>query len=234
MNMKFTGHVKTAARSSHTKNRVCRGCSAPYRTFKCSPHTPCHGYLWNSVATCISPRPTKKPLGPIPQNPPEVKYFNFNSWLFSIFASYLNELLPGELSLGLQIFVVCSEDGTWEKLCYLRLYVKGRGRGVLSKSAIINNVVFFDVLFERTPPTAFVRSASKFFSKLTRCHLSKVVLFATLRQRARPWRTVKVGHFEFIRIIFKCLFFPMFGNQLLLRHLSVRLQHLSVQSEDGA
>ena len=63
----------------------------------------------------------------------------------------------------------------------------------------------FDVIFERTPPTAFVRSASKFFSKLTRCHLRKVVLFATLRQRAWPWRAVKVGHFEFSRIFFKCL-----------------------------
>ena len=40
MNMKFTGHVKTAARSSHTKNRVCRGCSAPYRTFKKQPPHP--------------------------------------------------------------------------------------------------------------------------------------------------------------------------------------------------
>ena len=90
-------------------------------------------------------------------------------------------------------------------MCYLRLYVKGRGRGVLSKSAIFNNVVFFDVVFERTPPTAFVRSASKFFSKLTRCNLRKVVLFATLRQRAWPWRAVKVGHFEFSRIFFQCL-----------------------------
>ena len=119
-------------------------------------------------------------------------------------------------------------------MCYLRLYVKGRGRGVLSKSAIFNNVVFFDVVFERTPPTAFVRSASKFFSQLTRCHLRKVVLFATPRQRAWPWRAVKVGHFEFSRIFFQCLFFPMFGNQLLPGILSVWLQNLSVQSEDGA
>ena len=152
---------------------------------------------------CNSPRPTKKPLGPIPENPPEVKYFNFCH--FSIFAAYLNELLQGDLSLGLQIFVVCSEDATWEKLCYLRLYVKECGRGVLSKSAIFYNVIFSAVVFEQTPPTGFVCSASKFFSTLRTCNLRKVVLFVTLRQRAWPWRAVKVGHFEFSGSFFQCL-----------------------------
>ena len=131
------------------------------------------------------------------------------SWPYSIMSSflplYLNELLPQHLSVRLQNSSVNSQDVTWEKLCYLRLYVKGRGRGVLSKSAIFNNVVFFAVVFQRTPPTAFVRSASKFFSKLTRCHLRKVVLVVTLRQRAWPWRAVKVRHFEFSSIFFQCL-----------------------------
>ena len=125
----------------------------------------------------------------------DLRYFHFHFCHFSIFASYLNKLLPGELSLGLQIFVLCSGDGTWEKLCYLRLYVKGRGCGVQSKSSIFNNVVFFAVVFEQTPPTGFVCWASKFFSKLTRCNLRKVVLFVTLHQRAWPWCCVKVGHF---------------------------------------
>ena len=58
--------------------------------------------------------------------------------------------------------------------------------------------------------------------QLTRCDLRKVVLFVTLRQRAWPWRAVKVRHFEFSRIFFQCLFFPMFGNQLLPGHF-VRL-----------
>ena len=38
-----------------------------------------------------------------------------------------------------------------------------------------------------------------------RCNLRKVVLFATLRQRAWPWRAVKVGHFEFSGSFFQCL-----------------------------
>ena len=61
----------------------------------------------------------------------------------------MNELLPGELSLGLQIFVVCSEDRTWEKLCYLRLYVKGRGRGVLSILVLWS---FFQTFVNKLPP----------------------------------------------------------------------------------
>ena len=82
-------------------------------------------------------------------------------------------------------------------MCYLRLYVKGRGRGVQSKSAIFNNVVFFAVVFEPTPPRGFVRSAEKFFSTLRTCNLRKAVLFATLRQRAWPWRSVKVSSVVF-------------------------------------
>ena len=106
-------------------------------------------------------------------------------------------------------------------MCYLRLYVKGHGRGVPSKSAIFNNVVF--AVFQRTPPIGFVRSASKFFSKLTRCNLRKVVLFVTLHQRAWPWRAIKVG---------SVVFFPMFVNKLLPGNWSVLLQNQSVHSKD--
>ena len=112
------------------------------------------------------------------------------SWPYSIMSSflplYLNKLLPEDLSVRLQNWSVHSGHVTWEKLCNLWLYIKGRGRGVLSKSAIFNNVVFFAVVFERTPPTAFVRSASKFFSPLRRCNLRRVVLCVTLRRRAWP------------------------------------------------
>ena len=90
-------------------------------------------------------------------------------------------------------------------MCYLRLYVEGRGCGVPSKSAIFNSVVFFTVVFEQTPPREFAHSASKLVSTLRRCNLRKVVLFPTLRQRAWPWHAVKVGHFEFSGIFFLCL-----------------------------
>ena len=69
-------------------------------------------YFRNSVGMCISPRPTKKPLGPISQNPPEVRCCYLNFCHFSIFAAYFNELLPGDLSLGLHIFCIRLGDGT--------------------------------------------------------------------------------------------------------------------------
>ena len=64
---------------------------------------------------------------------------------------------------------------------------------------------FLPLYLNKTPPTGFVCSASKFFSTLRTCNLRKVVLFVTLRQRAWPWRAVKVGHFEFSGSFFQCL-----------------------------
>ena len=60
---------------------------------------------------------------------------------------------------------------------------KGVAVACCQSRAIFNNVVFFAVVFQQTPPTAFVRSASKFFSKLTRCHLRKV----GVQSKLVPW-----------------------------------------------
>ena len=122
------------------------------------------------VGMCNSP--TKKPLGPIPQNPPEVRNFNF---------SLIFEQTPP------RGFVACTSK-----------LVSTFRRWNLRK------VVLFAVVFEQTPPRGFVRSASTFFSTLRRWNLRKVVLLATLRRRAWPWHAVKVGHFEFSGIFFRC------------------------------
>ena len=63
-----------------------------------------------------------------------------------------------------------------------------------SKLAIFNSVVFFSIVCEQTPPREFVRSASKSISTVRRCCWT--LLFATLGQRACPWRVVKFGHFQ--------------------------------------
>ena len=83
-----------------------------------------------------------------------------------------------------------TQDNLW-------LYVKGRGHGVTSKLAIFHSVVFFPDVWELTPPRDFLRSASKSVSTDRRWCWTNVVLFATLRRRAWPWRAVKVGSVVF-------------------------------------
>ena len=115
------------------------------------------------------------------------------SIMSSFLPLYLNKLLPQDLSVRLQNSSVHSGDITWEKLCYLWLYVKGRGRGVPSELAIFNSVVVFSNVWELTPPRDFVRSASKLVSTVRWWCWTNIVLFATLRQRVWPWHSVKVG-----------------------------------------
>ena len=113
MNMKFTGHVKTAPRSSHTKNRVCRGCSAPYRTFKNQPPHPVSRIfmkLGSHVYTV--PDLQKSLLDPYPKTHRKSDIFIFLFCRFFNFRLIFEQTPPRELSLGLHIFVVCSEDGT--------------------------------------------------------------------------------------------------------------------------
>ena len=108
------------------------------------------------------------------------------SIMLSFLPLYLNELLPQDLSVRLQNSSVHSGDITWEKLCYLWLYVKGRGRGVPSKLAILNSVIVFSNVWELTPPRDLVRSASKLVSTVRRWCWTNGLLFATLRRRAWP------------------------------------------------
>ena len=132
------------------------------------------------------------------------------SIMSSFLPLYLNKLLPQHLSVRLQNSSVNSQDVTWERLCYLRLYVKGRGRGMPSKLAILNSVEFFSNVWEPTPPRAFFpmfgNQLLPGILSVWLQHLSfqsedgaKQMLcsFATLRQRAWPWRAVKVGSVVF-------------------------------------
>ena len=120
------------------------------------------------------------------------------SWPFWIPWSciWTNELLGNSSDLLQNWSVHLNNVAEWTA-CYLWLYVEGCVRGVPSKLAVFHGIFsLFRLVFERTPPRGVVAWASKFFSTLTRCNLRTVVLIATLRQRAWPWRAVKVGHFE--------------------------------------
>ena len=93
----------------------------------------------------------------------------------------------------------------------MRLYVKGRGRGVPSKSAIFNNVVFFAVVFEQTPPRYLFRSASKLVSTGAEQTLCSLRLYIEGRGHGVPSNLVLWS------------FFPMFVNKLPPGNLSVLL-----------
>ena len=52
---------------------------------------------------------------------------------------------------------------------------------------------FFRLVLERTPPREFIGSASQLVSTVMKWCWTKIVLFVIVRQRAWPWRAVKVG-----------------------------------------
>ena len=91
---------------------------------------------------------------------------------------------------------------------------------------------FFRLVFERTPPREFIRSASQLVSTVMTWSRTNAVLFVTVRWRSCPWRAVKVGRFEFRRLIFA--FFALYLNELLLGNLLDLLHNWSVQSKNGA
>ena len=128
--------------------------------------------------------------------------------LWSFFPMFVNKLPPGNLSVLLQNQSVHSKDGAEQTVCFLRLYVEGRGRGVPSKLVLWS---LFPKFVNKLPPREFISSSLKSVSTVRiRCKTNVVLFvqsedgakqmlcsFATLRQRAWPWRAVKVGSVVF-------------------------------------
>ena len=110
-----------------------------------------------------------------------------SNWvLWSFFPLFVNVLLPGNLSVLLQNRSVQSEDGAEQTLCYV-------ARACPWRAVKVGHVVFFSIVCEQTPPREFVRSTSKLVSTVRRWCWTNDVLYATVRQRACPWRVVKVA-----------------------------------------
>ena len=69
--------------------------------------------------------------------------------LWSFFPMFVNKLLPGNLSVLLQNQSVHTKDGAEQTMCFLRLYVEGRGRGVPSKLVLWS---LFPKFVNKLPP----------------------------------------------------------------------------------
>ena len=177
-----------------------------------SPCATCHWCVWNSVGVCKVPGRTKKPLGPMPQNPQEVGYFHFKfSLLSAIFWSFWLFGLVFEVSPPREFAGSASKlVSTVKKWCWMNavLCATVRRRACPWRAVKVGHfdfVVFFSVFCERITPRTFIRSASKLVSKVKTWCWMNAVHFATVRRRACLWRIFKVGHFLLRGTFFRCL-----------------------------